>query len=120
MMYDENVTAARAWAEDVRPVTRASERDAMLREGQAHVLHLLGIVESGAALEPGDPDCLHTWRLQETGYVRTWHIDRRSSEEIVGVYSGTEDFSDDGDVRLACKSCGAEQAIPADVEVDFL
>lgn len=64
----------------------------------------------------------HTWRLTESGYVRTWSIRiDPANETIVAYYGGSEDFSDEGagDEHLQCSLCLETKPLPAGWEVDY-
>jgi hypothetical protein len=65
--------------------------------------------------------CEHEWRAAESGYVRTWSIDRHDDGTLTAHYSGASDFSDDGDgdVYLECRTCLTREAIPAGTVMDW-
>lgn len=66
--------------------------------------------------------CEHTWRLVETGYVRSWHTEIDENEKVIcAFYCGSEDFSEEGagDDHLQCSLCLDTKSIPNDWEVDF-
>ncbi|AIS73844.1 hypothetical protein SEA_SEMPERFI_81 [Mycobacterium phage SemperFi] len=71
-----------------------------------------------------ETDCGHdSWRLIETGYVRTWSIEIDPEDKtIVASYGGSEDFSDEGagDDHLQCSICLDTKPIPEGWEVDFV
>lgn len=67
-------------------------------------------------------DCEHDWKVEEQGYIRTWHTEiDPQSKVIVAYFNGSEDWSDEGDgiLRLVCSTCLETQNIPEDWEVNF-
>ena len=67
--------------------------------------------------------CEHTWRLAETGYVRTWNIEMDEESKVITAYQGwgSSNFSEqgNGDDHLECSLCLETKEIPDDWEVDF-
>ena len=51
----------------------------------------------------------HSWKLTESGYVRTWHTEIQEDGTIKAYYGGSEDWSENGDggLYLECVDCGA-------------
>ena len=67
-------------------------------------------------------DCEHNWVVQEEGYVRQWSTDiDESTKTITATYTGTPDWSEDGDgkMRLACSTCLKTKPIPDDWELVY-
>jgi len=67
-------------------------------------------------------DCDHTWRLMETGYVRTWQTELDEASQTIRAYwGGSEDFSDEGagDDQLQCSLCLMTKPIPDGWEIDY-
>lgn len=68
-------------------------------------------------------DCDHTWRLTETGYIRTWQIDFVEKTKTIRAYSaGLEEFGSEGagDDHLECSTCLTTKPIPEGWSVAFL
>lgn len=63
--------------------------------------------------EAGLPKCEHDWVLTEEGYARTWVTTIREDGAIDAHFTGTEDWSDDGDGRywLHCRQCEAVKPV---------
>ena len=66
-----------------------------------------------------EKECEHDWELTEDGYSRRWSttIDE-DAKTVTAVYTGSEDWSDDGDGEyLRCLACGDRKPLPEGFEV---
>lgn len=64
----------------------------------------------------------HDWRLTEGGYIRSWETTMDAEETVMkAVYSGSEDFSDDGDghLYLECRTCAAVRELPDGLVIEW-
>ena len=84
-------------------------------------------IAADAEAEPGPcpsgPDGEHDWQLTEEGYVRTWSTAVNHEKKVVrAAYSGTEDWSEDGDgpTYLECLNCTARIDVPEDYTIDWV
>ncbi|AOT25002.1 hypothetical protein PBI_KALPINE_83 [Mycobacterium phage Kalpine] len=70
-----------------------------------------------------ETDCGHnSWRLIETGYIRTWSTEiDPENKTVIAVFTGSEDFSDegDGDEHLQCSICLDTKPLPEGWEIDW-
>lgn len=59
-------------------------------------------------------------RLVEDGYTRTWGL-KRIDGRLVAYYSGSEDWSEEGDgvLWIECVTCLHREAVPLGEEVDW-
>jgi hypothetical protein len=72
-------------------------------------------------MNDGMEPCDHTWRLTESGYVRTWSTAIDDDGTIVAIYAGSEDWSDDGDgdMYLQCWHCLETKPLPDGADIIY-
>ena len=64
----------------------------------------------------------HDWQLTEHGYSRSWSTTFDfESKQVVGDFTGSDDWSGDGDGKmlLECPACGDSIPVPEDWEVEY-
>lgn len=118
------------WAEIIADHLRAKGIDVEIDESDPALDAVREMPDPAAdAAELACPfsDGEHTWELTEAGYIRTWSTvidtdDDGDITRITAAYTGSEDFSDDGDgdMHLSCSMCVARRELPDHPTVEYV